>query len=143
MIDVSSIQAFFLQYAAMKKVVAAQAAEAYAQQGLGSAQTKFLRHLGKCAAPISQATLARETDSDEALTGRVLRTLILRGWVKRARSTEDRREYVLELTAAGRKMEKRIDALRDGMAKKLAEALDERDLKDFERIAKKVLTALK
>ncbi len=143
MVDESSIQAFFLQYAAMKKSVSKQAAEAYAEQGLGPAQTRFVRYLGKCAAPISQATLARETGSDAALTGRVLTTLIQRGWIRRARSTEDRREYVVELTAAGRKMEKRIDALRDQMAKKLAASLDARDLKDFERITNKVLSALR
>jgi hypothetical protein len=48
---------------------------------------------------ISQADLARATDTDPRLTGRALETLLLRGWVRRKRSKEDRREYILELGA--------------------------------------------
>ena len=104
-------------------------------------QAKLLRHLGKHA-PISQAELARITDSDPALAGRVLAALVERGLIVRERSEVDRREYVLELTAAGRRLRDRIEKLRSELAGRIVSALDARDLDDFDRIAKKILAGI-
>lgn len=89
----------------------------------------------------SQAGLARATGTDPTLTGRALETLIERGWIRRERSEEDRRQYVLELTDAGQRARKRVEEARKRLVERVVAELDERDIEDFERIAKKLLTA--
>jgi DNA-binding MarR family transcriptional regulator len=116
------------------------AAQSYATFEVGSTQAKFLRYIGRNSR-ISQADLARATMTDPALTGRALETLIERGWVRRTRSEEDRRQYVLELTASGGRARKRVDDARDRIAQRIATVLDEKDVEDFERIAKKIVAA--
>lgn len=61
---------------------------------------------------ISQAKLARATDTDSALTGRPLQPMVDCGVVRRERSPIDRRGYVLELEDQGRETLKRVEALR-------------------------------
>ena len=107
---------------------------------LGSTQAKFLRHIGKNSR-ISQADLARATATDPALTGRALESLVERGWVRRSRSEEDRRQYVLELGVAGQRARKRVEEARAEVAGRLAAVLDARDIEDFERISRKILAA--
>jgi DNA-binding MarR family transcriptional regulator len=132
---------FIEQFSAMKKRVTALAARAYATADLGTTQAQLLRHIGDHN-PISQAELARATSCDPTLTSRTLQGLIERGLVRRERSDEDRREYLLELSAAGRRMHERIGALRTELAGQVVSALDDRDLDDFERIAHKIVAAL-
>ena len=72
----------------------------------------------------------------------MLQTLIERELVRRERSDEDRREYVLELTPAGQRARARVEKLRAQIAARVVGALDERDLEDFERVAKKILAEL-
>jgi DNA-binding MarR family transcriptional regulator len=116
------------------------AAQEYATLDVGNTQAKFLRHIGRHTR-ISQAALARATLTDPALTGRTIGSLIERGWVRRTRSDEDRRQYVLELTAAGERARKRVEEARERISKRMASVLDARDVKDFDRIARKVLAA--
>lgn len=125
----------------LTRSVRAAAAQEYATIDVSSTQAKFLRHIGRDTR-MSQASLARATLTDPALTGRTIESLIERGWVRRTRSHEDRREYVLELTAAGERARKRVDDARARIARRIAAALDERDVRDFDRFAKKVLEAL-
>jgi DNA-binding MarR family transcriptional regulator len=131
---------FFDRFTTVMRCLRSVAAQAYAGFGVGSAQAKFLRHIGQNSR-ISQADLARATDTAPTLTGRALETLVERGWVRRRRSVEDRRQYVLELTASGQRMRERVEVAREGIIEKLATALDERDVEDFDRIAKKILAA--
>ena len=123
------------------RALRAVAAQAYAPLDLGTAQAKILRHIGE-AEGISQAELARATVTAPTLTGRALEPLVERGLVRRKRSEEDRREYVLELTAAGRRARDRVLAVRDEIIAQVAGVLDERDVRDFDRIAGKILAAL-
>ena len=132
---------FIDRFGTVRRRISALAAQAYATADLGPMQAKLIRHLGKHA-PISQAELARITESDPALAGRVLAALIERGLIRRERSTVDRREYVLELTAAGRRVRDRIEKLRGDLAARIVGPLDARDLADFDRIAKKILDGL-
>ncbi|HTQ46354.1 MAG TPA: MarR family transcriptional regulator [Polyangiaceae bacterium] len=125
---------------ALTRTVRAAAAQEYAALDVGNTQAKFLRHIGRHTR-ISQAVLARATLTDPALTGRTIESLIERGWVRRTRSDEDRRQYVLELTAAGERARKRVEEARDRIAKRMAAVLDPRDVKDFDRIATKILGA--
>jgi DNA-binding MarR family transcriptional regulator len=132
---------FLETFGAVARSVRATAAQAYAQFDVGSTQAKFLRHIGQNRGT-SQAELARATVTDPTLTGRVLDTLVERGWVTRTRSDEDRRQYVLELTPAGQRARKRVDQARRELAERMVAALDDRDLDDFERIARRLLAAL-
>jgi DNA-binding MarR family transcriptional regulator len=117
--------------------VRAVLAQAYASFDLGSVQAKFVRHIGENSS-ISQADLARATSTDPALTGRVVTTLIERGWIRRKRSQQDRREYVVELTAAGKRARQRAEEAREQVAKRLTAVLDDRDLNDIARVGKKI-----
>jgi DNA-binding MarR family transcriptional regulator len=123
----------------VRRRISAIGAQAYASIDLGPMQAKLLRRVN---GQISQAELARITDSDPALAGRVINALIERGLVTRERSKADRREYILELTAAGRRTRDKIDKLRGELAARVVGALDQRDLEDFDRIAKKILDAV-
>jgi DNA-binding MarR family transcriptional regulator len=125
---------------ALKRCLSTLAGQAYAAAEIGSTQANFLRHIGQ-EGPVSQAELARATGTDPTLTGRALQTLIERGWVRRERSAEDRREYVLELGPAGRRAQARVDKVRVALAARVVAVLDERDMDDFDRVAKKILTA--
>jgi DNA-binding MarR family transcriptional regulator len=120
--------------------IRAAAAQEYAALDVGNTQAKFLRYIGRHTR-ISQAALARATVTDPALTGRTIESLIERGWVRRTRSDEDRRQYVLELTAAGSRARKRVEEARERIAKRIAAVLDDRDVKDFDRIARRILAA--
>jgi DNA-binding MarR family transcriptional regulator len=126
--------------AAVMKCIRGVAAVTYAELDVGSAQAKFLRHIGENS-KISQADLARATSTAPTLTGRGLEPLIERGWVRRKRSEEDRRQYILELTASGQRARERVEKARDSIIAQIETALDERDVKDFDRIAKKILSA--
>jgi len=132
--------AFISRFSALKRRVAALAAQVYAEADVGTLQAKLVLHIGR-RSPISQAELARATDSDAPLTGRAIQTLLARGLVRRERSDEDRREYVLSLTPAGKRVFERVSKLRDRLAARVVDALDDRDLIDFERIAAKILAA--
>lgn len=126
---------------ALLRCLRSVAAETYATFEVGSTQAKLLRHIGR-QSRISQADLARATGTDPALTGRVLETLIDRGWVRRTRSEEDRREYVVELAASGQRARKKVEGARERISERIGGALDERDLEDFDRIKEKILAAL-
>lgn len=127
-------------FSALSRRLRSLAAQAYARAAIGSTQAKFVRHIGRRGG-ISQAELARATGTDPTLTGRALQTLIERGWVRRQRSATDRREYLLELGPAGKRVEGRVAKLRAELAKRVVAALDARDLEDFARITAKILAA--
>ena len=132
---------FYEQLITVVRRVRAVAGQAYATFDVGSAQAKFLRHIGQHSR-ISQADLARATDTAPTLTGRALEPLVERGWVRRKRSEEDRRQYILELTASGQRARERVEKARDAVIDRLVSVLDERDVEDFNRIATKILAAL-
>jgi DNA-binding MarR family transcriptional regulator len=132
---------FLERFSDLSRCLRALAGRAYATFEVGSTQAKFLRHIGRNSR-ISQADLARATATDPTLTGRALETLIDRGWVRRSNSEEDRRQYVLELTAAGQRMRKKVEEARRRIAVQMTDVLDGQDLDDFERIARKLLVAL-
>jgi DNA-binding MarR family transcriptional regulator len=129
---------FVESFRALTRCIRSVAAQSYASFEVGSTQAKFLRYIGEHS-PISQADLARGTITDPALTGRALESLVERGWIRRKRSEEDRRQYVLELSAAGQRVRKRVDEAREEIAQRIAKVLDEKDMEDFARIAKKLI----
>jgi DNA-binding MarR family transcriptional regulator len=131
---------FYERFAAVHRCIRGVAEQAYAAIDVGSTQAKFLRHIG-ANSRISQAELARVTLTAPTLTGRVLDTLVEYGWVQRERSTEDRREYTLELTASGKRVRDRVVQAREALIRRITRVLDDRDVADFDRIAGKILKA--
>ena len=131
---------FYERFADVLRCIRALNEDGYAALELGTAQAKFLRYIGTHSR-ISQAELARATRTAPTLTGRVLGALVERGWVRRTRSSEDRREYVVELTASGQRMRAQVDKARTRVIAQLASVLDDKDARDFDRIATKILAA--
>jgi DNA-binding MarR family transcriptional regulator len=132
---------FLDTFAGLRRGLASVIDEVYAPLGIGSTQAKLLRAVG-ASQPISQAELARATDTDPAAVGRALRTLVTRGWLRRRRSRDDGRAFSLELTPAGDAILKQALRARDALAVRMSASLEERDLVAFERIAKKLIDAL-
>lgn len=133
-------QEFYERFAAVLRCIRGVLADAYASIDIGTTQAKFLRHIG-ANSHISQAQLARATYTAPTLTGRVLESLVEHGWVRRKRSGEDRRQYVLELTASGKRMRERVETARHAVIQSMARVLDEKDAESFEIIAAKILAA--
>jgi DNA-binding MarR family transcriptional regulator len=131
---------FLERFGLLSRSLRAAAAQGYAAIDVGSTQAKFLRHIGRHSR-ISQADLARATATDPALTGRALETLVERGWVRRKRSEEDRRQYILELSAAGQRARGRVEEARQRVAERVLAALDKGDVEHFDRIVGKIVAA--
>jgi DNA-binding MarR family transcriptional regulator len=131
---------FIESFATLTRSFRAMAHGAYEKIGIGTNQAKILRHIGNEGA-MSQAELARATIMAPALVGRAITSLCQRGWVRKKRSESDRREYVVELTASGERARKRVDEARKALLGRVAAALDEDDLDDFDRVAKKLMAA--
>jgi DNA-binding MarR family transcriptional regulator len=131
---------FIETFGALWRCLMSVSDETYAAEKLFSTQARFLRYIGQHRG-ISQAELARATDTAATLTGRLLQTLLERGLVRRKRSKEDRREYVLELSADGLRTRRRVVEARGRFAARVVAALDGRDLDDFDRIANKLFDA--
>jgi DNA-binding MarR family transcriptional regulator len=131
---------FVERFSAVSRCLRGVAGQAYAALEMGTTQAKFVRTIGE-RGPISQAELARATATDPTLAGRALQSLITRGWVRRRRSAQDRRENVLELSAGGRRAHRQVESVRARLAARVVAVLDARDLKDFDRVAGKILAA--
>ena len=131
---------FIERYGALVRCLRSLAAQAYATDGIGSTQAKFLRQIGQ-RSRISQADLARATGTDPTLTGRALQTLIERGWVRRARSQQES-PPVPARAGRGRPSGPGPGREAAGRAgRSIVGVLDPRDLEDFERITAKILAA--
>jgi DNA-binding MarR family transcriptional regulator len=133
-------EAFLGQFSALMRYVKSSASETYAALELSNTQAHFLRLLSETVR--SQAELARATGSDPALTGRALEPLIERGLVRRKRSADDRRQYVVELTAAGHRANAKAGGLRADLTERITSALSSKDFDDFARISERILGAL-
>lgn len=126
---------------ALKRCLRSAVADAYGELGIGEAQLKILRCVA--ASPgITQAELARSTETDPALTGRALRGLIASRVLRRKPSKEDGRAYVLELGPQGAALLERANAANKRLVERVSAPLDARDLADFDRIAKKLVATL-
>jgi DNA-binding MarR family transcriptional regulator len=129
---------FIETFSALRRRLTGAVDEAYAPLGIGATQAKLLRTVGE-RQPMSQADLARATGTDPALTGRALRTLLDRGWVRRRRSRDDRRAFSLELTPEGEALLEKVRKARAALFARVDGCLDDRDRAAFDRIARKLL----
>jgi len=73
---------FIETFGALWRCLMSLSTQTYGAERLWSTQARFLRHIGGHGG-ISQAELARATDTAPTLTGRLLQTLLERGWVQR------------------------------------------------------------
>jgi DNA-binding MarR family transcriptional regulator len=133
-------QAFIETFRVFRRCVMAVASEMYGDVGMGSTQIRFLKHIARHGR-ISQADLARATGTDPALTGRALQGLLDRGVIRRERSKADRREYLLDLGPAGGESFAEVERMHAKLAERIVKPLDDRDMKDFERITKRLIGA--
>ncbi|MGH7284540.1 MAG: MarR family winged helix-turn-helix transcriptional regulator [Polyangiaceae bacterium] len=129
---------FLETFARTKRSLGLVVWQAYAPLDIGPKQVLLMRELAE-AGSLSQAELARATMTDPAATSRAVQTLVTLGWVRRVRNDRDQRERVVEITASGRAISKKIEAAYARAAKQVVASLDARDLADFRRVARKLL----
>jgi MarR family transcriptional regulator, transcriptional regulator for hemolysin len=113
----------------------------YASLDLGPAKARLLEYIAVHDGT-SQTELARATDTDKALTGRSVEAFLENGWVRRQRSREDGRAYILSLSPSGRKIVKQFETIRGQILERVTKTLDTRDVEDFCRIVKKLLETM-
>jgi DNA-binding MarR family transcriptional regulator len=111
---------------------------AFAPHDLGPGKALLLEHIGEHNG-LQQVELAKATNTDASFTAKSVKLFIQRGWVRRVRSTEDGRAYVLTLTPTGRKLVKQFASIRDHIVGSLTKTLEGRDVQDFRRIVSKIL----
>jgi DNA-binding MarR family transcriptional regulator len=107
---------------------------------LSSTEARLLMYISERTG-VSQTELARATGTDKALAGRVVQRLTVRGWLRRDRSSEDGRAYVVSISASGRKIATQLRAIGLEIVERLSKTLDDRDVEDFRRIAEKLVRA--
>ena len=141
MMDMSTISvapdSFLDAFGEVKRVVWLVAWRAFAPLGMGPQQVRLMRLLGR-GGPITARTLSRATSADPSSVGRAIDGLVALGWVGRERGEQDRREYQLELTAAGKLMERKLDRIFRKVEQAVTAPLSARDRADFQRIAGKL-----
>jgi DNA-binding MarR family transcriptional regulator len=137
-VDVSTVgKRFIATFAETKRVVSLIAWRMMAPLGLGRAQVALLRELGR-SGPATQCALAHATMIDPSAAARSLTVLSGRGWIRKRRGEQDRRESYVELTARGRRFVTSVEATYAQIAKLLGSQLDQRDVDDLARICAKL-----
>lgn len=130
--------AFVKNLAELKRASRVVTAGASEETGLNDTQVKVLRHLA-ASGPMSQAALARATETDPALLGRSLRPMLKARQLMRVVDENDGRAYVIELGPAGKALVVTSGKAIERLAKEFAAPLDAKDLADFERIVRKLV----
>jgi DNA-binding MarR family transcriptional regulator len=97
------------------------AREAQQRTGLSGAQLFVLQQLRAAGGALTPGELARRTLTHQSSVSVVVRRLVDKGFVSRARSASDARRIELTLTAAGRKTARRVPRLAQ---ERLIEAVD-------------------
>jgi DNA-binding MarR family transcriptional regulator len=113
----------------------------YASLDLGPAKARLLEYIAAHDGT-SQTEIAIATDTDKALIGRSVEAFLEDGWVRRERSKDDGRAYVLSLSPSGRKIVKQFGTIRGQILERVIKSLDGRDVEDFRRIVKKLLQTM-
>jgi MarR family transcriptional regulator for hemolysin len=114
----------------------------YASLDLGPAKARLLEYIASHDGT-SQTELAKATDTDKALTGRSVEAFVESGWVRRDRSKDDGRAYILSLSPSGRKVVRQFGSIRNEILERVTKTLDSDDVKDFRRIVSRLLATMK
>jgi len=87
--------------------------------------------------------IVRSMGRDKAQIARLVKEMIGKGWIKKQASREDKRSQILSLTASGRQLQQKISLLEQDLESTILNGLSAQDVKDFHRIAGKMLTNLR
>lgn len=118
---------FGLAVKAIQRELERQANEVMRPLGLTGAQADALVVIGQ-AGPLSLSQLGDLLIAESGHPSRLVDRLVEAGFVERRTAAEDRRRVELSLTAAGRRLEKRVAAAREGLLNLAREAVGDRDL---------------
>ncbi len=116
------------------KVMSRRLAAELAEHGVAFKQYFYLRALLE-EDHISQIELSERVGMNRATVTSVIDTMERQGLVRRTSDARDRRVYLIDLTAKGRKLRGPIMETIDAMQKAASAGLTERDLATFRRIA--------
>lgn len=130
--------AFVKNLAELKRASRAVTAGASEALGLNDTQVKVLRHVAANGS-MSQAALARATETDPALLGRALKPMLKARQLVRVADKDDARAYVIEIGPAGKVLVTASGKAIERLAKAFTAPLDAKDLADFERIVRKIV----
>ncbi len=128
---------FIETFAECRNVVSVLMWRAMAPLGIGRAQVSLLLALEQ-RGPSTLSTLAGSTGIDPSAAARSFTLLSRRGWIRRRRGVQDRRESYIELTASGRRVASKVNGIYSKIGQQIEQRLDASDLADFERIATKL-----
>jgi DNA-binding MarR family transcriptional regulator len=87
--------------------------------------------------------IVRSMGRDKAQIARLVKEMIGKGWIKKQASREDKRSQILSSTASGRQLQQKISLLEQDLESTILNGLSAQDVKDFHRIAGKMLTNLR
>jgi DNA-binding MarR family transcriptional regulator len=120
--DLSLLMAF----GKIRRQLNLKATHALKPMGIGPKQAMFLREL-RTLKTSSLSELARLTETDPGATGKIIGTLIKKGWVKQTDHPEDRRQWLVSLTKDGIKATKELDGIFQRLAKEFCKPLPARE----------------
>jgi MarR family transcriptional regulator, organic hydroperoxide resistance regulator len=118
---------FALTVKAIQRELERRTNEAMAPLGLTAAQADALIVIGQ-AEPLALKELGGLLIAEGGHPSRLVDRLVEAKLVKRQIPSADRRSIELSLTAAGHKLERRIDAAREGVLRLARELIGERDI---------------
>ena len=87
----------------------------------------------------AQKDLGDRSYKNAATISRILDVLAKKEWITREMSTEDRRVFIISLTAKGKKTVEKVQSTVDGLRVKGWEDLSKKDYDDFTRIMNQIL----
>ena len=87
----------------------------------------------------AQKDLGDRSYKNAATISRILDVLAKKEWITREMSTEDRRVFIISLTAKGKKTVEKVQSTVDGLRVKGWENLSKKDYDDFTRIMNQIL----
>lgn len=87
--------------------------------------------------------IVKNMGRDKAQIARLVKEMISKGWIEKQASREDKRSQILSLTASGRQLQQKISLLEQDLESTILNGLSAQDVKDFHRIAGKMLANLR
>lgn len=83
--------------------------------------------------------IVKKTKRDKAQIARLVKEMIIKGWLEKNASATDKRSHILSLSESGIQLQKRIKHLEQSIEDSLMSNLSANDIADFEMIMGKLL----
>jgi MarR family transcriptional regulator, organic hydroperoxide resistance regulator len=129
---------FGLSIKAIQRELERQANEAMQPLGLTAAQADALSVIG-AAGSLSLKELGELLIAEGGHPSRLVDRLVEAGLVRRQAAGDDRRRVELSLTTEGRRLDRRVRAIRQGLLDRGREALGDRDLEPALAVLRELL----